>query len=166
VLLSDDIVYSQVPCLKQMIEVFDRYGRSVVAIQKVKRSAVSSYGIIKGSLVSDAHWKDRLFRIEDLVEKPAPAKAPSDLAIIGRYILTPGIFAELSSTGRGAGGEIQLTDALHRLLAKEPIYGYVFEGRRYDAGDKLGFLEATVEMALKRKDLGKPFRKYLKSLKL
>lgn len=166
VLLSDDIIDAHVPCLKQMIDVFEHYGRSVVAIQKVKRSAVSSYGIIKGKPVTDSHWKGRLYRIEDLVEKPAPADAPSDLAIIGRYILTPGIFAELSSTGRGAGGEIQLTDALHRLLAKEPIYGYVFDGKRYDAGDKLGFLEATVELALKRKDLGKPFRKYLKTLKL
>jgi UTP--glucose-1-phosphate uridylyltransferase len=166
VLLSDDIVDAHVPCLKQMIDVFEHYGRSVVAIQKVKRSAVSSYGIIKGKPVPDSQWKGRLYSIEDLVEKPAPADAPSDLAIIGRYILTPGIFAELSSTGRGAGGEIQLTDALHRLLAKEPIYGYVFDGKRYDAGDKLGFLEATVELALKRKDLGKPFRKYLKTLKL
>jgi UTP--glucose-1-phosphate uridylyltransferase len=166
VLLSDDIIDAHVPCLKQMIDVFEHYGRSVVAIQKVKRSAVSSYGIIKGKPVPDSQWKGRLYSIEDLVEKPAPADAPSDLAIIGRYILTPGIFAELSSTGRGAGGEIQLTDALHRLLAKEPIYGYVFDGKRYDAGDKLGFLEATVELALKRKDLGKPFRKYLKTLKL
>jgi UTP--glucose-1-phosphate uridylyltransferase len=166
VLLSDDIIDSDVPCLKQMIEVFERYGRSVVAIQKVKRAAVSSYGIMKGTLVSDDRWKNRLYRIEDLVEKPAPADAPSDLAIIGRYILTPGVFAELASTQRGAGGEIQLTDGLRRLLAKEPIYGYVFEGKRYDAGDKLGFLEATVEMALKRPDLGKPFRKYLKGLKL
>jgi len=166
VLLSDDIIDAHVPCLKQMIDVFEHYGRSVVAIQKVKRSAVSSYGIIKGKPVPDSQWKGRLYSIEDLVEKPAPADAPSDLAIIGRYILTPGIFAELSSTGRGAGGEIQLTDALHRLLAKEPIYGYVFDGKRYDAGDKLGFLEATVELALKRKDLGKPFRKYLKTLEL
>jgi UTP--glucose-1-phosphate uridylyltransferase len=166
VLLSDDIVDARVPCLKQMIEVYEHYGRSVVAIQKVKRSAVSSYGIIKGKPILDGHWKNRLFSIEDLVEKPAPADAPSDLAIIGRYILTPGIFAELSSTSRGAGGEIQLTDGLRRLLAKEPIYGYVFDGKRYDAGDKLGFLEATVELALKRKDLGKPFRKYLKTLKL
>lgn len=166
VLLSDDIIDSRLPCLKQMIEVFERYGRSVVAIQRVDRSAVSSYGIIKGSAVADDHWKGRLFRIDDMVEKPSPRNAPSDLAIIGRYILTPAIFAELTSTRRGAGGEIQLTDALRRLLDKEPIYGYIFDGKRYDAGDKLGFLQATVEMALKRADLGKPFRKYLKTLKL
>jgi UTP--glucose-1-phosphate uridylyltransferase len=166
VLLSDDIIDSRVPCLKQMIEVFERYGRCVVAIQKVKRSAVSSYGIIKGSAVADGQWKGRLYRVDDMVEKPAPQDAPSDLAIIGRYILTPAIFTELASTRRGAGGEIQLTDALRRLLEKEPIYGYIFDGKRYDAGDKLGFLQATVEMALKRPDLGKPFRKYLKTLKL
>ena len=98
--------------------------------------------------------------------KPEPRKAPSNLAIIGRYILTPAIFKELADTRRGTGGEIQLTDALRRLLAKEPIYGFVFEGKRYDAGDKLGFLQATVEMALKRPDLGKSFRTYLRSLKL
>jgi UTP--glucose-1-phosphate uridylyltransferase len=166
VLLSDDIIDSQEPCLKQMIEVYARHGCSVVAIQKVERSAVSSYGIIRGTMVADKQWPGRLYRIEDMVEKPAPEVAPSNLAIIGRYILTPGIFRELAATGRGAGGEIQLTDALRRLLAKEPIYGYVFEGKRYDAGDKLGFLQATVELALKRSDLGKPFRKYLKGLKL
>jgi UTP--glucose-1-phosphate uridylyltransferase len=166
VLLSDDIIDGQTPCLKQMINVFSRYGRSVVAIQRVEKAAVSSYGIIKGHAVVDHDWKDRLFRITDMVEKPEPRRAPSNLAIIGRYILTPAIFKELVATRRGAGSEIQLTDALHRLLAREPIYGYVFEGKRYDAGDKLGFLQATVEMALKRPELGKPFRKYLKTLKL
>lgn len=166
VLLSDDIIDAEVPCLKQMINVFERYGRSVVAIQRVERSAVGSYGVIQGHSVVDHDLKDRLFRITDMVEKPEPRKAPSNLAIIGRYILTPAIFHELVSTRRGTGSEIQLTDALRRLLAREPIYGYVFEGRRYDAGDKLGFLQATVEMALKRPELGKPFRKYLKGLKL
>jgi len=166
VLLSDDVIDSRVPCIKQMVEVFERYGRSVVAIQRVPRNAVSSYGIIKGQLVQDQSWDaparlvlgSRLYRIDDMVEKPEPRKAPSNLAIIGRYILTPAIFHELARTPRGAGGEIQLTDALRRLLSKEPIYGFLFEGKRYDAGDKLGFLEATVEMALKRPDLGKPFR--------
>jgi len=166
VLLSDDIIDSQEPCIRQMIEVYERYGSSVVAIQKVERSAISSYGIIKAAPVSDKQWPGRLYKIEDMVEKPSPENAPSNLAIIGRYILTPGIFRELADTRRGAGGEIQLTDALRRLLAREPIYGYVFEGKRYDAGDKLGFLQATVELALKRDDLGRPFRKYLKSLKL
>lgn len=166
VLLSDDVIEHSVPCLKQMMAVFDRYGRSVVAIQQVKRQAVSSYGVIRGQLLPDPDWHGRLYQIEDMVEKPEPRKAPSTLAVIGRYLLTPAIFQELEATEPGAGGEVQLTDALRRLLKKEPIYGYVFEGTRYDAGDKLGFLQATVELALKRPDLGKPFRKYLKSLKL
>ena len=166
VLLSDDVIDGEVPCLKQMMDVFARYGRSVVAIQRVERKATSSYGIIKGRAVPDDDWRGRLFRIDDMVEKPQPGKAPSNLAIIGRYILTPAIFAELAATHAGAGGEIQLTDALRRLLLKEPIYGFVFEGKRYDAGDKLGFLEATVELALKRPDLGADFRRYLKTLRL
>jgi len=166
VLLSDDVVDSRVPCLKQMMDVFARYGRSILAIQRVEPKAVSSYGIIHGAPVPDQNWDGRLVRIDDMVEKPEPRKAPSNLAIIGRYILTPAIFKELADTRRGTGGEIQLTDALRRLLAKEPIYGFVFEGKRYDAGDKLGFLQATVEMALKRPDLGKSFRTYLRSLKL
>jgi UTP--glucose-1-phosphate uridylyltransferase len=166
VLLSDDIIDAEVPCLKQMIAVFERYGRSVVAIQRVPRRATSSYGIIRGHKVSGPPWDGQLFRIDDMVEKPQPSEAPSNLAIIGRYILTPAIFEELASTDRGAGEEIQLTDALRRLLVKEPIYGFLFEGKRFDAGDKLGFLQATVEMALKREDLGKPFRSYLKTLKL
>ncbi len=166
VILSDDIIDAPTPCIKQMMEVFERYGRSVVAIQRVEKKAVSSYGIIKGHPVVDNDWDGRLFRITDMVEKPEPRKAPSNLAIIGRYILTPAVFGELASTRRGAGAEIQLTDALRSLLQKEPIYGYVFEGKRYDAGDKLGFLQATVEMALKRPELGKAFRKYLKGLRL
>ena len=166
VVLSDDVIDSRVPCLKQMMAVFECYGASVVAIQRVPREAVPSYGIIGGHPVPDEHWNERLFRIHDMVEKPKPRNAPSDLAIIGRYILTPAIFRELSATRPGAGGEIQLTDALRSLLAKEPVYGFVFEGRRHDAGDKLGFLKATVEMALKRPDLGKEFRRYLRSLKL
>ena len=166
VLLSDDVIDSKVPCLKQMIDVFEKHGRSVVAIQRVEPKAVSSYGVIRGVPVPDQDWDGRLFRIDDMVEKPAPDKAPSNLAIIGRYILTPAIFKAIRSTRRGAGGEIQLTDALRALLKKEPIYGYVFEGKRYDAGDRLGVLKATVELALKRPDLGKDFRKYLKSLKL
>ncbi len=166
VLLSDDIIDSRVPCLKQMMTVFEKYGGSVIAIQRVKRSAVSSYGIIRGRLVPDEQWDGRLFQIEDMVEKPKPSEAPSNLAVIGRYVLTPAVFRELSATRPGAGKEIQLTDALRRLLKKEKVFGYVFEGKRYDAGEKLGFLQATVEMALKRPDLGKAFRKYLKTLGL
>ncbi len=166
VLLSDDVIVSPVPCLKQMLAVCERYGRSVVALQKVDRKSVASYGVIRGQLMPDPQWNGRLYRIDDMVEKPSPGQAPSNLAIIGRYILTPTIFHELAATTPGAGGEVQLTDGLRRLLDKEPVYGYVFEGKRYDAGDKLGFLQATVELALQRPDLGKAFRKYLKSIKL
>lgn len=166
VLLSDDVIDSRVPCLRQMMSVYEEFGSSVVALQRVSRRHTSSYGIIRGRAAANRHWKDRLFRVEDMVEKPRPEKAPSNLAIIGRYILTPGIFAELAQTRPGAGGEVQLTDALRRLLARETVYGFLFEGQRYDAGDKLGFLKATVEMALKRPDLGREFRRYLKSLQV
>jgi UTP--glucose-1-phosphate uridylyltransferase len=166
VLLSDDVIDSRVPCLKQLMAVHEEFGSSVVALQRVPRKDVSSYGVIRGHAVTNKNWKGRLFRVDDLVEKPKPANAPSDLAIIGRYILSPAIFQELSETKPGAGGEIQLTDGLRSLLTREPIYGLLFEGTRYDAGDKLGFLKATVEMALRRPGLGKEFRRYLKSLKL
>lgn len=166
VLLSDDVIVSDIPCLKQMLAVYDRFGRSVIAIQRVPRNAVSSYGVIRGRLVPDREFQGRLYQIADMVEKPSPAEAPSNLAVIGRYILTPAIWNALSSVVPGSGGEIQLTDGLRRLLATEPVYGYVFEGKRYDAGDKLGFLQATVEIALARPDLGKAFRKYLRSLNL
>jgi UTP--glucose-1-phosphate uridylyltransferase len=116
--------------------------------------------------VQDGKCPGRLYRIEDMIEKPSPAEAPSNLAVIGRYILTPSIWKALANVVPGAGGEIQLTDGIRRLLATEPVYGYVFEGKRYDAGDKLGFLQATVEIALDRPDLGKVFRKYLRTLKI
>ncbi|MBI1941210.1 MAG: UTP--glucose-1-phosphate uridylyltransferase, partial [Acidobacteria bacterium] len=164
VALSDDVIDSRVPCLKQLMAVFERYGTSVVAIQRVNRRAVSSYGVIRARPVRDKRWNGRLFSIEDMVEKPRPQDAPSNLAVIGRYILTPAVFDELARTRPGMGGEIQLTDGLRSLLKEEPVYGFVFEGRRYDAGNKLGFLQATVEMALKRPDLGKAFRKYLRSI--
>jgi UTP--glucose-1-phosphate uridylyltransferase len=166
VLLSDDIIVNEVPCLKQMLRIYERFGHSVVAIQRVPRAAVSSYGIIRARQVRDAECPGRLYQIEDMVEKPSPSEAPSNLAVIGRYILTPAIWRLLSSTTPGAGGEIQLTDGLRRLLSTEPVYGYVFEGKRYDAGDKLGFLQATVEIALQRPDMGKAFRRYLQSLDL
>ena len=164
VLLSDDIIESRVPCLKQLMAVHEKYGASVLALQRVPKKEVSSYGIIRGHAVSNSSWKGRLYRVDDLVEKPKPQNAPSDLAIIGRYILTPGLFRELASTRPGSGGEIQLTDGLRRLLKREPVYGLLFDGIRYDAGTKLGFLKATVEVALKRRDLGRDFRRYLKSL--
>jgi UTP--glucose-1-phosphate uridylyltransferase len=166
VLLSDDVMVNEPPCLMQMLKVFERYECSVMAVQRVPRQTASSYGIIRGHLVDESDWGRRLYRIEDMIEKPSPQEAPSNLAVVGRYILTPAIFEELCATTPGAGGEIQLTDGLRRLLARERVYGYVFEGKRYDAGDKLGFLQATVEIALQRPDLGKAFRKYLKSLHL
>jgi UTP--glucose-1-phosphate uridylyltransferase len=166
VVLSDDVIDSRVPCLKQMAEVFNQFNACVLAIERVPKSTVSSYGIIDAEPVRESKWAGRLFRVNDLVEKPSPAKAPSNLAIIGRYILTPRIFKKLALTRRGQGGEVQLTDALKALLKDEPIYGFIFDGKRYDAGDKLGFLKATVEYALKEPNMGAHFRKYLKSLKL
>lgn len=164
VLLGDDIIESEVPCIKQIMEVHERFQCSVVAIMEVPREDVGRYGIIGGdSLPGEG---GAIFDLREMVEKPLKEKAPSNLAIIGRYILTPGIFEFLGCIGRGAGGEIQLTDALRRLLSKERILGYKFKGRRHDAGDKLGFLMATVEFALKSPELGPSFRSYLKSLKL
>ena len=161
VFLADDIIDSRTPCIKQLIDVYEEYNSSVIAIQEVDKKDTRSYGIIKPKKV-----KDRVYKVQDLIEKPDPAKAPSNLAVIGRYILTPEIFKALKKTSPGKLGEIQLTDALKILLQIEDIYGYKFTGTRYDAGDKLGFLKATVEFALKRKDLGKEFRKYLKELNI
>jgi UTP--glucose-1-phosphate uridylyltransferase len=163
VMLGDDIVDAEVPCMKQMVEVFERVQSPVIALQQVPRSEISAYGVIQGTLEPGS---DRVYRIHDLVEKPSTDEAPSDLAIIGRYILTPDVFDALENTARDKGGEIQLTNGIRDLGAKRPIYGYRFEGRRHDAGNKLGFLKATVEFALKREDLGAPFRAYLKSLDL
>src|SRR5271167_3242637 len=165
VILADDIIDSEVPCLKQMIEVYNETGCSVLATQEVEGKAISSYGVLDAKPVP-GKWNGRLFEVQNLVEKPKPEDAPSNLAIIGRYILTPAIFEMLDSTELGAGGELQLTDGLKQLLKKEKIYGYTFEGKRHDTGDKLGFLKATVEFALKRDDLGADFREYLKTLEL
>lgn len=165
VLLADDVIDAEVPCLKQMIDVFEETQSSVIAIMQVDNKAISSYGAIDAKPVS-GRWGGRLFDIQNLVEKPRPEDAPSNLAVIGRYVLTPRIFEMLAETPRGAGGEIQLTDGMRQLLKHEKIYGYQFEGRRHDAGDKLGFLKATVEFALKREDLGAPFREWLQSLDL
>ena len=165
VILADDIIDAEVPCLKQMIDVYNQTGCSVLATQVVEGNAISSYGVLDAKPVP-GKWNGRLFEVKDLVEKPRPEDAPSNLAIIGRYILTPAIFEMLASTELGTGGELQLTDGLRELLKKEKIYGFTFEGKRHDTGDKLGFLKATVEFALKRDDLGKDFRAYLKGLKL
>jgi UTP--glucose-1-phosphate uridylyltransferase len=161
VLLGDDIIDAEVPCLRQMISVFDKYRSSIIAVQQVPREETSSYGIIDHKPVEDS-----VYRIEDLVEKPTPDTAPSDLAIIGRYILTPEIFDALEQTLPDEGGEIQLTNGLRILLRTQAIYGLAFRGRRYDAGSKLGFLKATVQFALKRPDLAPGFRSYLKTLDL
>ena len=163
VMLGDDIIDSLVPCMKQMVEVFERHQGPVIAVHQVPRSEISAYGVIDGT---PEPGNGRVYRIRDLVEKPRAEAAPSDLAIIGRYILTPDIFDCLESTTRDEGGEIQLTNGLRALREKRQLYGYRFEGIRHDAGNKLGFLKATVEFALKRPDLGGPFREYLKSLKL
>jgi UTP--glucose-1-phosphate uridylyltransferase len=163
VILPDDIIDSAVPCVKQMIDVYNETGGSVIATQVVEGKAISAYGVLDVKPV-EGKWSGRLFEVRDLVEKPKLEDAPSNLAIIGRYILTPAIFDCLASITPGALGELQLTDGLKALLKKEKIYGYTFEGKRHDAGDKLGFLKATVELALQRDDLGREFREYLKAL--
>ena len=163
VMLGDDIIDSAVPCMKQMVDVFHRYEGPVIAVQQVPKSEISAYGVIDAL---PEKGDDRVYRVRDLVEKPPANQAPSDLAIIGRYILTPDIFDALVQTQRDEGGEIQLTNGIRKLREQRPIWGYRFEGVRHDAGNKLGFLKATVEFALKRPDLGGPFREYLKGLKL
>jgi UTP--glucose-1-phosphate uridylyltransferase len=165
VLLADDVIDAKVPCLKQMMEVFEETQCSVIATLMIEGPAISSYGVLKVK-PADGRFNGKLYEIVDLVEKPSPEKAPSNLAVIGRYILTPTVFDCLSETQVGIGGELQLTDGLRLLLKKEKMYAYVYEGKRHDTGDKLGFLKATVEFALKREDLGEPLREYLKGLKL
>ncbi len=163
VLLADDVIDAEVPVLKQMMQVFEQTQCSVIATQVVEGKAISAYGVLDAKPVLG---NPRLYEIRNMVEKPKFEDAPSNLAIIGRYILTPGIFDVLSHTQTGAGGELQLTDGMRGLLKKEKMYAYVYEGKRHDAGDKLGFLKATVEFALKRQDLGDPLREYLRTLKL
>ncbi len=157
VLLGDDLVDAEVPCLKQMIEVFEEFKGPVLAVQKVPKEEVSRYGIIVGEKVAD-----RVYRVRDMKEKPKPEEVDSDLAIIGRYILIPEIFDYLAKTKPGVGGEIQLTDALAALKDDHPVYAYEFEGTRYDAGDKFGFMQAVVTFALKHPELGQRFKDYLK----
>ena len=164
VLLADDVIDADVPCLKQMMDVFAQTGCSVLATQVVEGPGISAYGVLEGKPVPGSNGK--LYEVISLVEKPRPEEAPSNLAVIGRYILTPTVFETLSDIKAGAGGELQLTDGLKQLLKKEKIYGYVFDGKRHDTGDKLGFLKATVEFALKRPDLGGPLRQYMKTLNL
>lgn len=164
--LSDDVIEAEIPCLRQLLDIYQFYGASVLALMEVPKDQISAYGVVDAEPVDHMGRSGSLYRIRNMVEKPKAEDAPSNLAIIGRYILTPEIFHSIESIEPGRGGEIQLTDALKHLLRSRPIYGYKFEGTRYDAGDKLGFLQATVEFALKRYDLGAPFRDYLKNLKL
>ncbi len=163
VVLSDDVIASETPCIRQLLDVYEFYGASVVALTEVPRDQISAYGVVDAEAVSH-NGNEQLYRIRNLVEKPKPEDAPSNLAIIGRYVLTPEIFSCVESIEPGSGGELQLTDALKHMLRNRPIYGFKFEGKRYDAGDKLGFLKATVEFALNRHDLGDAFRDYLRGL--
>jgi UTP--glucose-1-phosphate uridylyltransferase len=160
-LLADDVVDAEHPALKQMMEVYEKYDAPVIATMQVAGEAISRFGVIDADEVEPG-----VYKIKDMVEKPAFADAPSDLAIIGRYIFTPDIFEAIEQTKPGSGGEIQITDAMRILLKKRPFYAVKLEGKRHDAGDKLGFLIATVEYALKREDLGADFREYLRSLDL
>ena len=160
-LLADDVIDAERPALAQMIDVYEKFDAPVIATMKVEGEAISRFGVIDADEVEPG-----VFRIKGMVEKPAFEDAPSDLAIVGRYIFTPDIFEAIEQTKPGAGGEIQITDAMVRLLEKRPFYAVRLEGTRHDAGDKLGFLIATVEYALKRDDLGDDFRKYLRSLEL
>ena len=166
VILSDDVIDADVPALRQLLDVYEFYGAPVLALMEVPKDSISAYGVVDAEPVSHHGGGDRLYRIRNLVEKPKPQDAPSNLAIIGRYVLTPEVFHSLETIEPGSGGELQLTDGLKHALRSRPIYGYRFEGTRYDAGDKLGFLKATVEFALKRYDLGDAFRAYLKTLQL
>ncbi len=159
VLLGDDIVKSEVPCIRQLMDVYDEYKTTILGVQQVPESDVSKYGI-----VSCKNVEGRVYKVKDLVEKPERDKAPSNIAILGRYIISPQIFRYLEDAEPGKGGEIQLTDALKRLIGSEAMYAYDFIGKRYDVGNKLGYLEATVEFALEREDLRDEFSRYLKNV--
>ncbi len=159
VLLSDDIIDPDDKLLRDMLKIYNKHQATVLALQRVPREDIHRYGVIAGKEV-----KKNVYKISDMVEKPQPSDAPSDLAIIGRYILTPHIFKILEKTSPGKGGEIQLTDALKTLLKRRPVYGYLFEGRRYDGGDKAGYLKATVELAIKNPSVKDEFKEYLFSM--
>ncbi len=156
VLFGDDIVDAETPCLKQMTEVFKKYGDCVVALDEIPKKETKHYGVVEAIKISD-----RIFEIKSIVEKPNPEKAPSNLAIVGKYIITPEIFKELKKLKPFKKGELRLADALKNLLKKRPIYGYKFEGKRYDCGSKLGYLKATVDFGLKHQEVKKEFGKYL-----
>jgi UTP--glucose-1-phosphate uridylyltransferase len=164
VILSDDVVVGERPCIGQLIHAYQQTHSSVVAVMEVPPDDTRRYGMIAGSLAGDED--SRLYKVSGLVEKPEPEAAPSNLAIIGRYVLTPKIFDKLEQTPRGAGGEIQLTDAIEALMQEQDVYAYAFDGARYDAGTTMGWLKASVELALQRQDIGSQFREYLQTLDL
>ena len=159
VVLGDDLVDATVPCVFQMLKVFEEFQQSIVAVQKVPFDETHRYGIIEGEKVAEG-----IYKVQKLIEKPAPGTSKSDLAIIGRYVLRPEVYGCLNRTLPGVGGEIQLTDALDCLRKEQGLYAYEFKGKRYDAGDKMGYLQATVSFALEHSDLGGRFKKYLKKL--
>lgn len=161
VMLGDDIVDSEVPCLKQLIDCYDKYKTSILGVQEVNEAYVSKYGIVEGIKI-----EDRVYKVKNMIEKPKIEESPSNIAILGRYIITPNIFDILENTQPGKGGEIQLTDALKELSKQEAVYAYNFEGKRYDVGDKLGFLQANIEFALKRDDLKENFKEYLLNINI
>ena len=158
-LLGDDLVHSDIPCIKQLANMYDKYESTIIGVQSVPRNDVDKYGIVDGLKVDE-----NLYEIKDLIEKPNVEEAPSNMAILGRYILTPDIFEMIENTSPGKGGEIQLTDALKLLKEHKEIYAYEFDGKRYDTGDKLGYLKATVEYALRNEELSEEFRDYLKTI--
>jgi UTP--glucose-1-phosphate uridylyltransferase len=164
VILSDDVVVGERPCIGQLIHAYERTHSSVVAVMEVPKEETCRYGVIDAQPAAEDD--SRLYKVSGLVEKPDPAVAPSNLAIIGRYVLTPKIFDKLEQTPRGAGGEIQLTDAIEALMQEQDVYGYAFDGVRYDAGTTMGWLKASVELALQRQDIGGQFRQYLQTLDL
>jgi UTP--glucose-1-phosphate uridylyltransferase len=166
VILPDDVVVGDRPCIGQLIHAYGQTHSSVVAVMEVPHEDVSRYGVIAAEPTADPLDHGRLHKVSRLVEKPRPSEAPSDLAIIGRYVLTPKIFDKLEQTKRGAGGEIQLTDAIQALMEEQQVFAYEFEGTRYDAGTTMGWLKASVELALQRPDLAREFRTYLADLKL
>ena len=161
VILADDLIEARPSALRQMVDLYAHYHNAIIGVQDVPREDTGAYGIVQAR-----PWDDRLHRVEAIVEKPAPAEAPSTLGVVGRYILTPVIFDLLESLGAGSGGEIQLTDGIAKLLEREQVLAYAFEGKRYDCGSKLGYLEATVEYALRHPQLKNEFRAYLKTLNL
>lgn len=159
VMLGDDVIDSNIPCIKQLISIYDRYNSSIIGVQEVSKSDVSKFGIVNGVPIESS-----LYKISDLIEKPGMDIAPSNIAILGRYIMTPEIFKILEHTQPGKGGEIQLTDALKELAQYDNMYAYVFEGKRYDIGDKLGFIKANIEYALKHEDISQGLKDYLRAL--